>query len=1010
MQNQASNHSEIPATVGRYKIIRRLADGGMATVYLAYDPELERDVAVKVIRQHIADDPHYITRFFREIAVIKELGHSAIVPIYDASRLGTKGEERSRPYLVMQFLRGGTLLEKIQAGPLPETEIVRIIDRIAAALGAAHKNEIVHRDLKPGNILFNEHGEAYLTDFGIAKVLGGESRSQTQGPIGTPAYMSPEQMHGLPVDSRTDIYALGMILFEMLTGQRAHTLLMARHDDMLPSVSKYNPAIREPLAYDEIISKALANSPDGRFQTASDMAQLVAAAAQSWAAYYSAANTTGHSIPPTAPTAPRLDTAPHLPPASTAPHIPQSTTQPGRSPRNWTFAAAGVGLLLFVAIILWRLGLAWNPALPTIPAEPPPTNQPVATDTSTPTVLAVELQLPASPEPGIIMVLDRAASAVWQLDDDLSRIPADGRLPVPPNQPVLIQSSSEPIQMVLPDRTRLLLDLNTQVNITLPQTEATASHLSLAQGRLMVETAETHFTISTPLSAITLPPGSSAGFFFPPDGSSLLVDCLAAECPIVSEISQTAANLVVGESAHIAADGHIYPTPSADYGRYVALANAVLSVITPTPLAATTPLATPTSTTSPTAVPTPFILSFVQNRMEIGRSINGVPIEAIQLSQGSRPVLFVGGIHAGYAPNALALVEAIVVHFQAHPEEIPADIALYVIPNLNPDSPEMPGVIDGRFNAHGVDLNRNWDCRWQANTNILGEFISNSGGTAPVSEPESQALQALIQAIDPQAVIFWGSGGRGTGLASPGACEEISLVSAPLAQAYGRAADFNFVDGPIVLADTSLNGDVTNWLDKIGIPAAFIILPHFQGYNWEQNYAGVQAVFDLMVTGELTAVPLEPATILTTPTTCTISPADPWATSYAAYHARLGCALHAATTPAAAYQQFANGLMIWRQDKEQVYILYQDGSLSTHTVNDPALANFYLSDLFKGSFGYLWQNNTAVRTRLGQPQAPEQVATNFAIQDFTQGVLLSFADIGNHTYLLLFPETIWLYP
>lgn len=1008
-----SNSSQLPATVGKYQIIRLLGEGGMATVYLGFDPDLQRQVAIKVIQPQIADDPHYLTRFHREIEAIKQLEHSAIVPIYDASRPGTKEEEQARPYLVMPYLRGGTLSQRLVAGPLPEIEIVRIVDRVAAALDVAHKKEIIHRDLKPGNILFNEHGEAYLTDFGIVKVLGDDGRSQTQGFIGTPAYTSPEQMRGLKVDGRTDIYALGVVLFEMLTGQPAETLFMARLNGTIPSVQAYNPAIREPLAYAEILDKALAEKPDHRFQTAGEMARLVAAAAQSWGAYFAAA---APQATPTPQTVPYVDTVKSPDPSATARSIPQPATRPGSVRWNWGIAIAGLGLLALVfAFFVWPGIRTANPT-PTANtlAQQPPTD-PAPTAARVPTQTVPVPTLPASPEPEIIMVLDRAASAVWQLDDALARIPADGRLPVPPNRPVQVQSSSEPIQMVLPDRTKLLLDTNTLVEIALPGDASAEVRISLTQGRLLVETADFPVTITTPLATAILLPESSAGLFVSPDARQLTVDCLTNECLVQSDASQTAANLATGQSALVAADGRIYPTPSADYNRYVMLANAISNVSTPTPTPSPTLTETTTITATPSATipPTPLVLSFRQNRLEIGRSVNGVPIEVVQLSQGSRPVVFVGGIHAGYAPNALALVEAMITHFQAHPAEIPPGIALYVIPNLNPDSPNMPGVVDGRLNANGVDLNRNWDCRWQANNNILGEFIANSGGAAPLSEPESQALQAFIQAIGPQAVLFWGSGGRGTGLASPGACEEISLVSAPLAQAYGRAADFNFVDGAIVQADTTLNGDVTNWLDRVGIPAAFIILPRFQDYNWEQNYAGIQAVFDVVLNGALAALsPLSPGTpvVLPTPTTCAIPAADRWAASYAAYRARLGCALATAVTPTAAYQPYANGLMVWRQDKEQVYILYQDGTLSTHTVNDPALANFYVSDLLKGAFGYLWQNNTAVRTRLGQPQTAEQVASAFAAQDFSNGVILTFADIGSHTYLLIFPETTWLYP
>ncbi len=1010
MPHQDSELSEIPAFGEKYQIIRRLGEGGMATVYLGKDQDLQRQVAIKVIRQDIAKDKHYITRFHREIETIKQLEHSAIVPIYDASRLAKAGEEQARPYLVMQYLSGGTLAQKLQVGPLPETEIVPIFNRIAAALDAAHKKEIVHRDLKPGNILFNEYGEAYLTDFGIVKILGDDGRSQTQGPIGTPVYMSPEQMRGLPVDGRTDIYALGVVLFEMLTGQPADTLFMARLKGSPPSVQAYNPAIREPLAYDEILDRALAEAPEGRFQTAGEMARLVAAAAQSWGAYFAAATP---QATPTPQTAPYVDTVKSPDPSGTVRNIPQPTTRPGSVRWNWGIAIAGLGLLALAFVFFVWPGIQTANPTPTANtlAQQQPTN-PAPTAARVPTQTVPVQTLPASPEPEIIMVLDWAASAVWQLDDALARIPADGRLSVPPNRPVQVQSSSEPIQMVLPDRTKLLLDINTLVEIALPGEASAEVRITLTQGRLLVETADFPVTITTPLATAALLPESSVGLFVSPDARQLTVDCLTSECLVQSDVSQTAANLATGQSALVAADGRIYPTPSADYSRFVMLANAISNVSTPTPTPSPTLTETTTITATPSATvpPTPLVLSFRQNRLEIGRSVNGVPIEAVQLSQGSKPVLFVGGIHAGYAPNALALVEAMITHFQAHPDQIPPGIALYVIPNLNPDSPNMPGVVDGRLNANGVDLNRNWDCRWQANNTILDQFVPNSGGGGPVSEPESQALQAFIQAIAPQTVIFWGAGGRATGLSSPGACEEISLVSAPLAQAYGRAADFNFVDGPIVQADTTLNGDVTNWLDKIGIPAAFIILPRFQDYNWEQNYAGIQAVFDVILNGALTAISPGTPVVLPTPTTCTVAPATQWATSYAAYRARLGCALSTAVTPTAAYQPYANGLMIWRQDKEQVYILYQDGTLSTHTVNDSSLASYYVSDLLKGAFGYLWQNNTAVRTRLGQPQTAEQVASAFAAQDFSNGVILTFADIGGHTYLLFFPETTWLYP
>lgn len=1024
MQSQGNNDPEIPATIGRYPILKRLGRGGMATVYLGYDPGLQREVAIKVIRQHMADDPHYITRFQREIAAIKGLEHSAIVPIYDATPLGEESGTQARPYLVMQYLRGGSLAEKLRSGPLPEIEIVHIVERMASALDAAHKKEIVHRDLKPANILFNEHDEAYLTDFGIVKIMEGDGRSQTQGPIGTPAYMSPEQMIGVAVDGRTDIYALGVILFEMLTGQAAEILFMARLNGHIPSVGLYNSAIQEPTAYDEIIGKALAESPNGRYQRTSDMARLVAAASHSWSAYYQAAlelelspSQTGGSTGKTWPNRP-TDTAESVPPLATAESVLPPTTQPGSSRRNRQIVGVLMGLLLLVAATFLLRGAIFPSLTPTpeVAAVPPSKPAPTATIPSSRTP-SPTIELPASPAPQLIMVLDNAASAIWQIDEEISRIPANGRLAVPSDQAVLIQSSSEPIEMVLPDRTNLLLDLNTIVEISLPTATTGAIRISLVQGRLLAKAVDIPLTIGTDQASITQPSDSSVGLFVDPATSFLAIDCLSGSCTVQPMDAETVTELETGQSALVDGNGRVHPTPSAQYDLYRTLAEAISSVITPTPTSTATATFDPTPTITPTHTatvnPTALALNFVEDRLQIGQSVNGVPIEVVRLSQGNRPILFVGGIQGGYAPNALALVDEIITHYQTHPEEIPADIALYVIPNLNPDSLSAPGEIDGRFNANHVDLNRNWDCRWQVNNEILNQFVPNSGGTAPVSEPESQALHSFIQTIDPQAVIFWGSGGRGTGLSSPGACEDVSLVSAPLSQAYGRAADHNFVDGPVVETDPTLNGDVSNWLDKIGIPAIFIILPGFEDYQFAQEQTGIQAAFDLVMNGGLTinATPgATPILISPTPVTCTIPPATRWTEIHSANQTRLGCAINSAATPTAAYQLYANGLMVWRQDKEQVYVLYQDGSLTIHTVNDPAFAGYYESDLLKGAFGYLWQDNTAVQNRLGQPQAPEQVAANFTIQDFANGSLFYFADNGSHNYVAIFPESAWFSP
>jgi eukaryotic-like serine/threonine-protein kinase len=198
---------------GRYQIKRELGRGGMATVYLAHDPRFGRDVALKVLSGAYRDDPTFRGRFEREARTIASLEHPAIVPVYDF------GEDGEQLYLVMRYISGGTLLDRIVMKPFTLAESAPIIQRIASALDHAHENGVIHRDLKPANILFDKYNNAFLSDFGIVKYIEATTQGLTgSGVIGTPAYMSPEQIHGdQEIDGRSDIYTLGIILFEMLT-------------------------------------------------------------------------------------------------------------------------------------------------------------------------------------------------------------------------------------------------------------------------------------------------------------------------------------------------------------------------------------------------------------------------------------------------------------------------------------------------------------------------------------------------------------------------------------------------------------------------------------------------------------------------------------------------------------------------------------------------------------------------------------------------------------------------
>lgn len=262
---------------GPYQIVAPLGKGGMATVYKAYQPGMERYVAVKVLPRYFAHDPQLAGRFQQEAKVLASLQHPHILPIFDF------GEAHDHTYIVMPFIKNGTLADWLQGQPLPLPEIQRIITQVADALDYAHGQGLIHRDVKPSNILMDERGNCLLSDFGIVKLLEGSAEFTTaSSTVGTPKYMSPEQGLGDPLDRRSDVYALGVILYEMNTGRApfdAETpmAMMFKHvNASLPAPRQVNPDL--PVAIEEVIQKALAKNPDDRYATTKEMAQALQAA------------------------------------------------------------------------------------------------------------------------------------------------------------------------------------------------------------------------------------------------------------------------------------------------------------------------------------------------------------------------------------------------------------------------------------------------------------------------------------------------------------------------------------------------------------------------------------------------------------------------------------------------------------------------------------------------------------------------------------------------------------
>ncbi len=258
-------------TLGKYDIVGLLGKGGMASVYRGYQRDVDRYVAVKVLPPHPGQDTQYVQRFRLEARTIARLQHPYILPLYDY------GDQEGVLYLIMPFVEGGTLRDRIEEGPLPLPAVERILNQMASALDYAHRNGMIHRDIKPDNILLNSEGDALLADFGIIKLVEGQSHlTPTGGVVGTPAYMAPEQAQGLPAAASSDIYSLGVVVYEMLAGTlpyTADTPMQILFQHITAPVPDINEVVRDlPPGIEPAMRRVLAKEPEARFVTAGDFA------------------------------------------------------------------------------------------------------------------------------------------------------------------------------------------------------------------------------------------------------------------------------------------------------------------------------------------------------------------------------------------------------------------------------------------------------------------------------------------------------------------------------------------------------------------------------------------------------------------------------------------------------------------------------------------------------------------------------------------------------------------
>ncbi len=300
----------------RYQIESLLGQGGMSAVYKAYDPNLRREVAVKLIHQHLSGDPEFVRRFEDEAAAVARLSHPNIVDVYDFDHDGDVY------FMVLEYLRGETLQQRLRRlneedRRMPLEEVIKIGAQVCEAVDYAHQVGVIHRDLKPANVMISPEGKAVLMDFGIVKIVGEQRHTATGTVLGTALYMSPEQVRGDAVDHRSDIYSLGVMLFEMLSGkppfeaESAMTVMRMHLEEPVPDILELAPNVPEAML--DILNKALAKFPDARYQTAGDLAADLRAVL--------AAYPTGRARTPAAETLPPQAVAP---PAVSAPPARES--------------------------------------------------------------------------------------------------------------------------------------------------------------------------------------------------------------------------------------------------------------------------------------------------------------------------------------------------------------------------------------------------------------------------------------------------------------------------------------------------------------------------------------------------------------------------------------------------------------------------------------------------------------------------------------------------------------
>ena len=560
-------------TIGQYQIVDHLGKGGMAEVYKAYQPSLDRYVAIKVLHPIVATDEQFLTRFQREARSVATLRHQHIVQIFDF------GNEGRTYYMVMEFVDGQTLKQKLNAlraegQVMPLEKVNEIVNQVAQALDYAHERGLIHRDVKPANILLTSEGDAVLSDFGIAHMV--ESTRQTMtGVVGTPEYMSPEQGQGHEMDPRSDAYSLGVVLYEMLTGTMPYqadtplAVIFKHVRDPLPLPRQVNPSI--PEAVERVTLKAMAKSPDGRYGSVGEMATALE-----------------HAILGTAP--PETHDLPtQVVPQPAAPPAPQAAVAaPAKRRRAWGWMAA-VAILLLLLGSLAAAGVIVGPRLLSLLGP----KTPASTERTATIVEAGQ------------GVQTRAGSDGEWADALAGKTLQNGSAVRTPGGAFARISFDEAMLRLAPDS-------ELGIEQILEQDRGRVARLTLVRGRVWIQlNSESQFSVGLPAaSEVTLQSGRCSICVAEDDAARLVLVSTDDGSATVSTGSSAVTlknnqEIIVDAGGDVVDFGNISAEESASWQNHAVGPELSLATPTATPTATDTPTHTPTATSTPTATPTP---------------------------------------------------------------------------------------------------------------------------------------------------------------------------------------------------------------------------------------------------------------------------------------------------------------------------------------------------------------------------------------------------------------------